>query len=135
MSERRPFSLPPGAFFACISLLLTLVVPGGAVFGGIVRRQGKQFVLDDGTPFRPVGANLFWAPEMMVFNEQTRNRVRTSLDRLADWNANVIRVWAFRDGYDQNSRPIQPSPENYDEVRHLLSTSLFFYFFVSKSVL
>lgn len=86
-----------------------------------VRANGLGFALEDGSSFRPVGSNVFWAVSWMHHNDETRSTVRKALDEIAELGGNVIRLWAFAEG--NTSLPFQPRPRQYNEARELYIVS------------
>ena len=58
----------------------------------------------------------YWLQKYFTYGEGSKRTARNALDEAVDkLSANVIRIWAFGEGYDMNEHPIQKSPEDYNE--------------------
>ncbi|KAL3675707.1 hypothetical protein R1sor_025655 [Riccia sorocarpa] len=80
--------------------------------GGIIRRQGTQFVDSNGNPFLVHGCNFYWLMYQGA-DQSTRKFVKSVLKDAQTLGLNVGRTWAFSDG---GYRALQISPGVYDET-------------------
>ncbi|KAL2607931.1 hypothetical protein R1flu_026504 [Riccia fluitans] len=88
------------------------VVVRGDIRGGIIRRQGTQFVDSNGNPFVVHGCNFYWLMYQGA-DQWSRKFVDSVLDDAQNLGLNVGRTWAFSDG---GYRALQVSPGKYDET-------------------
>lgn len=76
-----------------------------------VRRNGTQFMVDDGKVFYVNGWNAYWLMDHAV-DEYSRPRIRAMFQAGSKMGMTVCRAWAFNDG-DYNA--LQISPGRFDE--------------------
>ncbi|NQT87072.1 cellulase family glycosylhydrolase, partial [bacterium] len=92
-----------------------------AVTSPFVQVSGTGFVADGG-PFYVAGTNSYYLMEYAA-NPATRSQVDEALQDAADMGLNVVRTWAFADGYTAYDEDLlvddpylQPQPGVYNEA-------------------
>ncbi|VFQ62408.1 unnamed protein product [Cuscuta campestris] len=78
--------------------------------GGMVRVNGTQMVLDNGSPFYWNGFNAYWLMVMAAYDDPTK--VSAVFEQARSHGLTVARALAFSDGGDF---PLQSSPGVYNE--------------------
>ncbi|KAG6503215.1 mannan endo-1,4-beta-mannosidase 6-like [Zingiber officinale] len=81
-------------------------------YWGMVRREGKQFVVGGGRqPFYVNGFNAYWLM-LLAADESTRAKVSDAFRQASSVGLTVCRTWAFNDG---GWRALQKAPSVYDQ--------------------
>ncbi|MGW4897281.1 glycoside hydrolase 5 family protein [Kitasatospora sp. NPDC004240] len=76
--------------------------------GFVTTRRGELRL--EGARFRFGGTNCYY------LHQRSHYMIDSVLNDAAVMGLRVVRAWAFADGTDRNSRPLQPEPHRYDEA-------------------